>query len=300
MKIIVKSIFGSHLYGTNTETSDIDYKIVYQDTVEDIVLKKSHDNARMRTDDKSEEAEYIELRKFIKDLCDGQTYAVDMIFTPQSKILQKSEIWDNIVTNRRQFLTKDSKSFIGYAMNQAKIYTEKGERIRMMEGVLKELEAFKDYEEIEGRLSLPIVEKDTVRNGVTVTDKYYEINGKYYPLNTIVKEMRQRINAGLEKFGERSKIAGQQIKDWKSISHAYRVIRELSELALTGRINFPLKSADELLQIKQGVWPDYKEERIFWELNAAVANVNSSSQLKDSVDKEWVENFILKCYGLLT
>lgn len=299
MKIIVKTIFGSHLYGTNTIDSDVDYKVVYQDSVEDIVLKRSHDNNRVRAEDKSEEAEYIELRKFIKDLCDGQTYAVDMVFTPAHKIVQTSPLWNEIVQNKRQLLTKESKAFIGYAMNQAKIYTEKGERIRIMQGVLEELQGLKNFSEVGSGLSIPLIEKEFIRNGKRVVDQYYEINGKYYPPTITVKDMAQRLEDGLKKFGERSNKAAQQSKDWKSISHAYRVIRELNELALTGSIKFPLESADELLQIKQGVWADYKEERIEWELKGALASVRSSMHLKDSIDREWVDNFILKCYGLI-
>lgn len=253
MKIIVKTIFGSHLYGTNTKESDIDYKIIYQDTVEDIVLKKSHDNSRTREADKPQEAEYIELRKFIKDLCNGQTYAVDMVFTPAHKIVETSPLWNEIVQNKRQFLTKESKAFIGYAINQVKIYSEKGERIRTMNRVLEELQGLQNFSEVGESLSIPLVEKEFVRNGKKVVDRYYEINGKYYPPTITVKDMKKRLEDGLKKFGERSNKAAQQSKDWKSISHAFRVIRELNELALTGSIKFPLESAPELLQIKQGV-----------------------------------------------
>ena len=38
MNLIVKSIFGSHLYGTNTENSDTDYKGIYLPSKNDCYL----------------------------------------------------------------------------------------------------------------------------------------------------------------------------------------------------------------------------------------------------------------------
>lgn len=40
MKQIVKTIFGSHLYGTSTPESDTDYKAVHQHSLSEIVLKQ--------------------------------------------------------------------------------------------------------------------------------------------------------------------------------------------------------------------------------------------------------------------
>jgi predicted nucleotidyltransferase len=40
MDILVDMVFGSHLYGTNSETSDRDYKGVFMPTREQILLQR--------------------------------------------------------------------------------------------------------------------------------------------------------------------------------------------------------------------------------------------------------------------
>ena len=42
-KLIYLSQYGSHLYGLNTENSDLDFRGVYVPTLEDIILKKDKD-----------------------------------------------------------------------------------------------------------------------------------------------------------------------------------------------------------------------------------------------------------------
>ena len=42
-KLIYLSQYGSHLYGLNTENSDLDFRGVYIPTLDDIILKKDKD-----------------------------------------------------------------------------------------------------------------------------------------------------------------------------------------------------------------------------------------------------------------
>lgn len=297
MEIVVKTIFGSHLYGTNLPGSDIDYKVIYKDSLEDIILKKQNDVKRTVLDDHSEETEYIELRKFIKDLADGQTYAVDMLFTPDFQVLQRSDIWETIKKNKRNLLSKDCKAFIGYCMNQAKLYSEKGERIRKIQEVQEEVSKLPQDGTVGDKLkTMQIVKRECKRNNKFVLDDFYELHGKYYAVGMRVKELTERLQNAHDKYGVRSKKVSQVVKDWKSIYHAYRTVRELRELASKGFIRFPLACADELIEIRKGEWPQYKDKRLQWELDSAVADVRASSCLIDSVDKEWLDNFILSFY----
>ena len=49
MKIIIKAVAGSHLFGTNTESSDADFKGVYMPDARDIFLQKVKDTIRITT-----------------------------------------------------------------------------------------------------------------------------------------------------------------------------------------------------------------------------------------------------------
>ena len=80
LRIIAKMKFGSHLYGTATENSDLDYKGIYLPTKEQILLnrfKKSHNiqtkkgsSAKNTSDDI--DIEFYSLQYFIKLACEGQ------------------------------------------------------------------------------------------------------------------------------------------------------------------------------------------------------------------------------------
>ena len=44
MKILFETKFGSHVYGTNTPLSDLDFKGIYQAEYRDIILNKAKDS----------------------------------------------------------------------------------------------------------------------------------------------------------------------------------------------------------------------------------------------------------------
>lgn len=123
MKILFKTKFGSHLYGTNTENSDMDYKAVFLPDLEDIILKKdkrtihedtkpSHINSRNTKDDV--DIEYKDLREYLREAMAGQTYALDMLFAPKEMWLESSQEWEFVVKNREKLLSKNVAPFLGY------------------------------------------------------------------------------------------------------------------------------------------------------------------------------------------
>ena len=59
-KLIYLSQYGSHLYGLNTENSDLDFRGVYIPTFEDIILKKDKDE--INTELVFEETKFISAR----------------------------------------------------------------------------------------------------------------------------------------------------------------------------------------------------------------------------------------------
>ena len=109
MHIIFKCNFGSTLFGTSTPASDKDYKGVYIAELSDIILKRDkhtikystgNDQSRNTKDDI--DIEYKELRTFLKEAMDGQTYALDMLFCNKENIVEQSYVWDMIIENRHK------------------------------------------------------------------------------------------------------------------------------------------------------------------------------------------------------
>jgi predicted nucleotidyltransferase len=136
--------FGAHLYGTVTSDSDLDYKGIFLPTKEQVLLgriPKSHNYSTGKDDSRNTkndvDTELYSLHYFIKLACAGQTVAMDMLHAPDSMILKKSKIWDEIVKYKQKFYTKNLKSFIDYARRQASKYGIKGSRINAALRVLE-------------------------------------------------------------------------------------------------------------------------------------------------------------------
>jgi len=143
MNLIVRMVFGSHLYGTNTPESDKDFKGVFMPTKEQIYLGKIPKCYSEQTgDDKSKntkedtDTEIYSLHYFIKLACEGQTVALDMLHAPLDMRTYSSPLWHRIIFNRSKFYTKNMKAFVGYARRQAAKYGIKGSRLDAAKNVL--------------------------------------------------------------------------------------------------------------------------------------------------------------------
>ncbi len=143
-RTIVKMIFGSHLYGTETKDSDRDYKGIFLPTKEQIYLgkipksynestKKGSTNKNLPTDI---DTEIYSLHYFIELACQGQTVALDMLHAPDNMILESSTTWSAITANKEKFYTKNLKAFVGYARRQASKYSIRGSRLDTIKKVL--------------------------------------------------------------------------------------------------------------------------------------------------------------------
>jgi len=108
-------IRGSHAYGTNVETSDVDYAGVFIQPVEDIIGNKYKEQIN---DDKNDIVIY-EIRRFLELLGSNNPTVLELLNTPEDCIVYKDPIFDEVLKNRDKFITKIcAKSLGGYAKQQ--------------------------------------------------------------------------------------------------------------------------------------------------------------------------------------
>lgn len=108
-------IRGSHAYGTNIPSSDIDYSGVFIQDIGDI-LGMSY--VEQINDDKNDIVIY-EIRRFLELLAKNNPTILELLNTPEDCILYKHPIFDLVLKNRDIFLTKICAfSFGGYAKEQ--------------------------------------------------------------------------------------------------------------------------------------------------------------------------------------
>ena len=141
---IVKIIFGSHLYGTNTPQSDQDFKGVFLPTKREVYLGKipksyridSKKNNNVKNTSEDTDCEMYSLHYFIKMACDGETSVLDMLHAPDNMLIYTSDIWKDITLNKHLFYTKNLRALIGYARRQASKYGIRGSRLNDAKKVL--------------------------------------------------------------------------------------------------------------------------------------------------------------------
>lgn len=262
--LICEIKFGSHLYGTNTKSSDEDYKGIFLPTVEEILLGRIPKTAASTPKDDTRknnsgelDCEYYSLHHFLRLATQGQTVAIDMLFAPENMVFKNEEygwIWDEIVANRGLFLSKQMKAFIGYARAQASKYSLKGERLAKLEKVRDILSKYMDdepFSRASQQLQIGELVQDTKTSPHNVNE--LQIGGKWYGETTSIGNVRASITNTIDRYGKRARAASDANGlDWKALSHAVRVSKELSELLSFGSITFPLTYSKLLLDIKLG------------------------------------------------
>ena len=258
--IIVKMLFGSHLYGTNTEQSDHDYKGVFIPEWEDIVLQRVphsiHTSTKKGSESKNSpddvENEVYSIHYFLHLACEGETVALDMLHAPAHMWITSTDIWMQLVTKRHLFYTKNLKAFVGYARKQAAKYGVKGSRLTEAKRVL----AFLKQEDPRLRLAdvwdrLPRGEH--IHFSENETGPLYEVCGKMLSARAYVSHYIPMLEAFVLRYGERAKQAERnEGVDWKAVSHAFRAAYQVKHILVDGGYTYPLPETDWIMKVKCG------------------------------------------------
>ena len=302
MDLIVKMKFGSHLYGTNTVHSDVDYKGVFLPSKKELLLGavpkcrnfSTNLGAQKNSQDDIDE-EIYSLHYFLKLACQGQTVAMDMLHAPEDMLLNSSDIWQSIVKQRSRFYTKNLNSFIDYARRQASKYGIKGSRLNAAAQVLDCLKSN------EPDAKLRDVWDQLPRNGhcqelgVDPNNmRQYQVCGKIFQESVSIGYVLPIISKFYDDYGQRAKEAAENKNiDWKAVSHALRAAIQTKEILVNGAIHYPLKDAPFLLKVKSGRL-DYINE-VAPALEALMDEVETlvnASDLPEQVDTEYWDDFL--------
>jgi predicted nucleotidyltransferase len=255
MSLIAKLIYGSHLFGTSDEHSDLDYQGIYLASKEDIILNEVTREVIFKDEVHKIEEKYYSLQYFIDLACQGQTVALDLLHAPSSMTLVTTPIWEEIKSLKNKFFSKNIHSFLHYAKSQAIKYSLKGDRLRDLEKVIA---LFAKQESLQTRLKdvwhdLPRTENcyEAEKNEQNI--KQYFFCGKIFLETQKIGYVLPVLKNLFHSYGERARQAEENVGlDWKAISHAVRVLMEVKELLTEQTITFPLKQSKLVSNIKQG------------------------------------------------
>lgn len=272
MKTIMKGYFGSHLYGTSTPESDVDFKEIYVPHARDILtgnvkehMSKNTNNTSSKNTKDDVDHELYSLKYFFKLAADGETVALDMLHTPPSLVVKSDlpDVWKYIQDNRSRFYTTNMKSYLGYVRKQASKYGVKGSRLAVLRQALKHSNEWGQYFDNGAviRLShmknvLPVGEFASwveTENEKTGKQTFYSLLDRKFQDTLTNKEFNAILVKLEENYGERARKAeANEGIDWKALSHACRGGLQLLEIYKTGDLVYPLQDAPFILDVKLG------------------------------------------------
>ncbi len=310
--------FGSHLYGTNTENSDTDYKGIFLPNLENLILEKKcqsivhHTSSdRVRNSNVDVDIDLWSLQHWFALLKRGDTNAIDMLFSYTNKdslvyisqILMETQVFKSPMD---YINLRENTSYIAYAHHQAKKYGLKGSRLHLLKSVydkiIKDLDENKYAKQDVFGVLIPEL-KDLFFDEKLCFSKRdaqdYDILyicGSGFHEKTKISEVVQRLETTYKKYGERAVQAEQNENvDWKAISHAVRCTFQIEELVKTNHLVFPLKNAEHLKDIKAGKYTWKECEKDIAEGLAKLEVLLEQMPINNSINKVH-ESSILSCY----
>jgi hypothetical protein len=324
MKPIFKSIYGSHLYGSNIATSDTDIKGVFLPSSQEILMgdipstftQNSNKDSDRKNTVEDTDLQLFSLKKFIKDIVGGQTYALELLFSPEQFWLEKPDpIWMELVENRDKLVSKNVTAMVSYARAQAFKYGEKGKRLEVFTDVIDWFEGlpFRDrtvdfyislnpanhyrvsFDQYLSKHSefISIHKKENDISEVT----YFDVNGVLVPVGCTVSYALSVFKPRLEEYGSRAKQAmADRGNDLKAIYHSIRIANQAEELLKTGTITLPRPEAPLLLAIRNGEVSDAGMKRLIDESFERVREAEKTSTLRPNADRKWANDFMMRAH----
>jgi hypothetical protein len=284
MKKLFSTRCGSYLYGSATPSSDVDLKHIVLPSLNDLligkqvknIVKKTNKQAFTKNSAEDIDEEFIPIQILARDFLGGQTYSLELAYAVEYTAAHQ-KIHDPLILGfcrelRSQFLTSNMSALIGYSVNQASLYSFKGERLNAVRAVKNMLETFiaissADTKPMDCKANFEI----SAREVAAQFPKYFQVttyavdnNGtmkpciklleKVLPYTSTFETSLGVINAQLKKYGSRADAASIDNVDWKSTMHAIRVVDEGISLLKTKSLRFPFEKdyVDFLLSIKHG------------------------------------------------
>lgn len=310
-QVVFLHISGSKLYGTDLPSSDTDYRGIFVPPLEALITKTDIEQWTSSTGNKSSknsendvDISLWSIHKFIKLLQVGDTNAFDTLFAYKTHAeLLREPLMDKLYDQRELYYPESLRSFFGYALGQVKKYSVKGDKLRDVQVIKKQVELLLEVlpEETIGYLKDYVAVNENVQWVTDDTNSYIKILDKRFIQTVRLSEFLEKLQEIESKYGERAKAAkDNQSVDWKALYHSFRVLDECHELMNTGRIKFPLESSYFLKRVRNQTYtPNDCFEKLEYTYNIVSEFEKSDKNYLKRVTRGSADSLLLEYYGNL-
>ena len=289
---IVKIKVGSHLYGCATPTSDIDYKEVVFQSLEELLFSKAETNKSDTRELDNTESQAFSLRYFIKLLSGGQVIPMDMLFAPDQFIEHSTPTWEYIRENKDKFISRMIAPFVGYAKGQAIKYGLKGSKINTLDMAIDLLEANEPFDKICDVLKGVEAVEFNIENASGRQIRHIVICGKSFGETTDYSFWLKPLKQMRRSFGKRAEACMDLSIDLKAYYHTVRICKEAEELLTTGSITFPRPEAELLRDIRFAQIGVLELEQLVDSCFAAVESAKLITKLPEHPDYTFAKELV--------
>ena len=304
---------GSQLYGTNTPSSDTDFKGVFCPSLESLVTKTdldevSRDTGNHKSKNSAEDVDCTldSLNKFFRLLNKGETGALDVLFSmfrDDTVVYADPQFLEFMKSNYSKFLSSNTKAFMGYCFQQATRYGLKGKRYDSLMKLFNETTDLKTVSKDStvgdwvAQLDWDSFDETHVKWTMNDNGMYLYVLGKEFHMKMPMSDALPVLTKMKSMYGERTKASSESMNgatDWKALSHAVRVVDEAQELLTDGFVTFPLKNAEYVKSVKKG---EVDVDLVMEELEKAMSKVENlllTTSLPAETDKVFVNKALFE------
>lgn len=273
--IILLGLGGSHAYGTNVESSDVDVRGVALNAKTEILLGRGFEQVL----DEPTDTTVYSFNKIIALLQNCNPNVIEMLGLKQEHYLYLSPIGKYLLDNKHLFLSqKAATSFGGYATSQLRRLDNKA--VRTVEQSKREQHILNSIN--NARVDFPERYFNFPEDAINLyidkavqedydTEIFMDINLSHYPLRDY-KAMWSEMNNIVKdygKIGKRNKHAAEHGKLGKHMMHLVRLYMMCIDILEKEEIvTFRDKEHDELMEIRNGKYLDANDQPVpeFYEM----------------------------------
>lgn len=303
--IIILTLGGSHAYGTDTESSDIDIRgCALNSKMQILTNEKFEQFVSLGTD-----TTICAFNKLISLLCNCNPNTIEMLGNKPEHYFYVSPIGQELLDNAHLFLSKRAiYSFGGYANQQLRRMENKANRLvgqaQNEEHIYKTIE-HATYDFRERYFTMPddaikLYIDRAVQDGYD-TEIFMDINLHHYPLRDYAgmwSEMKSIVNS-YGKIGKRNEKAIENNKLGKHMMHLIRLYMMCLDILENEKIvTYREKEHDLLMDVRNGKYLDGNKQPIpeFYEMvdeyEKRLNYAEKNTSLPDNPDYKMINEFV--------